>query len=204
MTEIRHPAHAAEPQDEIEADDPLALLEDRPDGKTVYTIARNPADASELERQSTAIKILELASTQTQTPEHLAKITKARAAYDQFLASVDRIDFHLRSIGAEQWDELMNAHPATEAEIEEAKRVAGPAYFHLPYSPEGFPPAMLSACIEKITFSYRRDVIRNLTPGQVKAMMTSKKYSSGDLAGLIKAATELNSKSSKVDLLLKG
>ena len=66
------------------------------------------------------------------------------------------------------------AKSATEAEIEEAKRVAGPAYFHLPYSPEGFPPAMLSACIEKITFSYRRDVIRNLTPGQVKAMMTSK------------------------------
>lgn len=119
----------------------------KPVRKTVYIASDSELAASLAEMEEDLRRREGMAAVRDRQPKEteISFIEELRAKVDALRANVQdtAIKFVFESMGAKKFDKLANAHPATDAQIKEAKEQG---LGDLQFNPETFPMALIDAC----------------------------------------------------------
>lgn len=146
----------------------IEFAKGRPDRSTKVVLAYDPEDALEWRKLAQAVRVAEQQLHQARETAKLLEesvpaadaVEKAEAAVEEakvaeaaFKDSLTTITFHLRAIGGEAVEALIDKYPASNEEKDrhtKAVKAEGGTNQFLRYSPARFPPALLAACCTKL------------------------------------------------------
>lgn len=143
-----------------------------------------------LNELANARRALEGAKLRGHKEPDLLKAAQDRADEAREAVRESAVEVVMRSIGRARWDELMQAHPPTEAQKEKTKRESGDPNAFLEFNLDTFPPVAIAAsCVQP-----------EMTAEQATELWNSETWNEAECARLLQMALTVNRTRKTADL----
>ncbi len=179
-------------------------LINRPRRTATYKVFLDPNRQSEAVEAQQELRIAQLVAERDDAgPEALDRHDKAKARWDDLVASTEVATFTLQSIGRARMDEIITDYPPTTRQTRMAKQLGqGVPQF----DNDEVVPRVLAEAIQSVRIEGgdADGIVDSLSVEQVREMHRSKAWPTDDIETLAGIARDLCTAATKADALGKG